>query len=197
MNRTVLGPRDYLVMPWKDGGGSTTQLIMEPPGARISDPFLWRLSSARVEASGAFSAFPGKVRILALLSGAGFTLKVAGSRLHLVDPLRPITFPGELPAEATLLQGPVVDLGLIFDPLRVACALEVLELGGEVPELNLTSTTLDSTLLVFAPEGHLRVDGSPLGPMALLRVEGPLGASFQLRAEGPSIKVVVIRIKAH
>lgn len=38
-----LHPSDYRVMPWKDGGGSTTEIAIEPPGSSLTEPFLWRV----------------------------------------------------------------------------------------------------------------------------------------------------------
>ncbi|MBR7784673.1 HutD family protein, partial [Undibacterium luofuense] len=36
---------DYLTMPWKNGGGSTTELAVFPEQAGL-DQFIWRLSTA-------------------------------------------------------------------------------------------------------------------------------------------------------
>ena len=50
-------------MPWKNGGGETAEIAVSPPGAALDD-FDWRLSMARVETDGPFSAFPGIDRTL-------------------------------------------------------------------------------------------------------------------------------------
>ena len=44
--------------PWKNGGGSTRELVCWPPGAG-TDAFGWRVSVARIAAAGPFSAFAG------------------------------------------------------------------------------------------------------------------------------------------
>src|SRR5512137_1377259 len=106
-------------MPWKSGGGVTTEMAIAPEGATLAETFAWRLSSASVETSGPFSRFPGYLRDLALLDGAGFTLSIGGRTLRLDDFRTPLRFSGDDAATATLLQGPSVDLGLIFDPAQV------------------------------------------------------------------------------
>jgi environmental stress-induced protein Ves len=45
-------------MPWKNGGGETTEIAVFPDGAGLSD-FDWRVSMARVDGDGPFSSFPG------------------------------------------------------------------------------------------------------------------------------------------
>lgn len=188
-----LGPADYRVMPWKDGGGSTTQMAIDPPGATLSDPFLWRLSSARVERAGPFSTFPGMARLLALLSGQGLLLDVAGGpRLRLKHPEKPVAFAGDATVHATIIQGPVVDLGLIYDPARIQADLQVLRLGPDA-----RSQPLGGTTLVVAPEGGVHVDplGVALGPLDLLRLEEAAGGRLGLRGEGSGTPALVITLK--
>ncbi|MFO7483937.1 HutD family protein, partial [Oceanibaculum nanhaiense] len=67
---------DNRPMPWKNGQGTTTEIVVAPAGAGLED-FDWRLSIARMEADAPFSAFPGIVRTLAIVEGAGLTLAVA------------------------------------------------------------------------------------------------------------------------
>ena len=57
----VLRAADYPRMPWKNGGGETAEILVEPAGAPL-DSFDWRLSMARVAADGPFSLFPGVER---------------------------------------------------------------------------------------------------------------------------------------
>ena len=44
--------------PWKNGGGSTTEIAVWPNGAGL-DEFDWRISLATITQSGPFSFFPG------------------------------------------------------------------------------------------------------------------------------------------
>jgi environmental stress-induced protein Ves len=149
-----LRPSDYRLMPWKDGGGSTTELAIEPPGASLGNPFLWRVSSAQVEASGPFSRFPGRARLLTLLEGAGLILDIEGQgRQRLKHPGQVVAFSGDAAASATLIQGPCVDFGVISDPARVKVQLDWLNLTSLA-----TSITLAPTTLLFAPWGPVQVD---------------------------------------
>ena len=63
-------------MPWKNGGGETLEVALFPPGASLDD-FGWRVSMAKVAASGPFSRFTGTDRVLAVLEGE-MKLSVAG-----------------------------------------------------------------------------------------------------------------------
>jgi len=65
--------QDYKTMPWKNGGGSTTELAVFPEGAGL-DEFYWRLSMAQVSSDGAFSHFAQIDRTLAILTGQGLVL---------------------------------------------------------------------------------------------------------------------------
>jgi environmental stress-induced protein Ves len=172
-------PSDYRVMPWKDGGGSTVEMAIEPMGAGLSDPFLWRVSSARVEASGPFSRFPGQARLLMLLEGAGLLLDHGTKgRQRLKHPGQVVAFPGDDAVNATLIQGPCVDFGVISDPRRVKAAMEWLTLG-----MNATSITLAPTTVLFAPWGPIHVDPLKveLGPRDCLCFGRPSG-----EPEGPA-----------
>src|SRR5664279_141983 len=111
-----LRPADYRLMPWKNGGGSTAEIAIVPAGADLSERFLWRVSSTRVEASGPFSRFPGQARSLLLLEGAGLLLTIEGKgRQRLKHPGQVVTFAGDDAVDATLIQGPCMDFGLIHD----------------------------------------------------------------------------------
>ncbi len=149
-----LRPSDYRVMPWKDGGGRTTEIAIEPAGAGLSEPFLWRVSSAEVAGSGPFSRFPGRARLLTLLEGPGLILDIEGQgRQRLKHPGQVVTFAGDAAVHATPIQGPCVDFGVISDPGRVAATLQWLNLGADA-----TSITLAPTTLLYAPWGRVQVD---------------------------------------
>ena len=184
-----LHPSDYRVMPWKDGGGSTTEIAIEPPGLSLTEPFLWRVSSARVEVSGSFSRFPGYERTLVLLEGNGLLLDIEGKgRQRLKELWKSVTFSGDDAVNATLIQGHCLDFGVISDPLRVKVDVQVLLLGPDA-----TSLTLAPTTLLFSPSGWVHVDAleTSLGPLDTLRLESD-GTKLGLRAPLRGTPLVVV-----
>ena len=104
--------------PWKNGGGSTTEIAIEPAGATLHN-FDWRLSLATIAHSGPFSHFPGVDRSLALLDGPGLTLDIAGNRYVLLEGDAPISFAGEADALATVHDAPSLDFNIMTR--REAC----------------------------------------------------------------------------
>ena len=109
----LLSPADYRRMPWKNGGGRTTEIAAHPPASAI-DAFTWRASVADVSRDGPFSAFPGVERTLVLLDGAGMRLADGGGSIDLVARYEPYAFAGEQALECTLVAGPVRDFNLMI-----------------------------------------------------------------------------------
>jgi uncharacterized protein len=100
-------------VPWKNGGGSTTEIMIEPPGAQFND-FDWRISLATISQDGPFSLFPGVDRTLVLVEGPGMMLDVDESRRFVLgeeDTI--IEFPGEAAIRATLGGGPTIDFNVM------------------------------------------------------------------------------------
>jgi environmental stress-induced protein Ves len=109
----IVRAADCRVMPWKNGGGTTTEIAVHPEGAGLGD-FLWRVSMASVESEGPFSAFPGIDRTLTILGGEGIRLSVDGQEAVVLTPgSPPFAFAGDVPASATLIGGPVRDLNVM------------------------------------------------------------------------------------
>lgn len=80
---------------WKNGGGETAEVLCHPAGAAFDD-FDWRISTARVDRSGPFSAFPGVDRVLTVLEGDTMVLTFAeGSRIDTSPTSGPHPFSGE------------------------------------------------------------------------------------------------------
>ena len=65
----VFRSADHAFSPWKNGGGTTAEIAIGPPGATL-DAFDWRISMARVASDGPFSSFPGVDRTLSIIDGA-------------------------------------------------------------------------------------------------------------------------------
>lgn len=122
-------------MPWRNGGGSTTEITIAPEGAGLSgERFLYRVSIADVTSDGPFSRFEGYDRHIMLLAGAGMTIDCgAHGRLALTTPCEPHAFSGDWDVAGTLVAGPVRDFNVIVDRARASSTLDVRRV--EAPEL--------------------------------------------------------------
>lgn len=101
---------DQPPQPWRNGGGLTRELLLWP-----AQPASWqlRVSVARIDRSGPFSAFPGVQRWFIVLDGAGVVLTTAAWRLKLDAQSEPCCFDGASPPDCTLVDGPTNDLNLM------------------------------------------------------------------------------------
>ena len=158
----VLRAESYRSMPWKNGGGVTTEIIVSPVGAGLDD-FDWRVSMAKVESGGPFSSFAGIDRTLSVLEGEGIILSIADkvpARLDNASP--PLPFPADVSTDATLIDGPIVDLNVMTRRGRCSHSVERIELFG-VTDID----TRAETILLFSLHGGVGVDASShiqLGP---------------------------------
>ncbi len=98
---------------WKNGGGTTRELLAWPGPA----DWVFRLSVAEVQADGPFSGFAGVQRWFAVLSGAGVRLRLGALAPHEVQVLTPASSPfcfdGALPVDCTLMDGATQDFNLM------------------------------------------------------------------------------------
>lgn len=109
----ILRSADYKTMPWKNGGGVTVEIAVYPQDASVS-AFNWRISMATVAEDGPFSIFPGIDRTLSIVEGNGMTLEIAGNDpVPLTIASDPLPFPADVPVDAHLTNGSIVDLNIM------------------------------------------------------------------------------------
>jgi environmental stress-induced protein Ves len=157
---TILGPDSFLAMPWRNGLGTTIELLKQD--LPEDGGFAWRLSMAEVTTDGEFSNFSGYDRTLLLLVGKGLTLDCAGARQQLDKPLQAARFRGEDPTFATLHDGPVKDFNIMTQ--RQHCAAVV------ISALHPDESTIDvdtDILLVYAVDSELELSGAGLDNLNL------------------------------
>ncbi|WP_019067690.1 HutD/Ves family protein [Streptomyces hokutonensis] len=142
-------------VPWKNGGGVTREIAAWPEGSGMDD-FAWRVSLAEVGADGPFSAFPDVDRTLTVVEGAGMDLTVGGTRVLVNSPYVPSDFRGDLPTDGRLLDGPVVNLNVMWRRGAVATAPTVAVVRGRL--------RVCAGALVVALDGTAEVAGLTLGP---------------------------------
>ncbi|TIU80633.1 MAG: HutD family protein, partial [Mesorhizobium sp.] len=179
------------VMPWKNGGGTTTEIAVSPDGAGLED-FDWRISMARVETSGPFSSFAGVDRTLSVLEGDGIMLDIAARPPARLTPASaPLPFPGDVPTRATLMGGPITDLNVMSRRGCIGHTVERLPVSGEV---EIRST--DGTTIILPVGGGVTVltdTAASLGPLDALVLDQQ-SQKLRLQPEGHEL-IFVIRLR--
>ncbi|TPN01273.1 HutD family protein [Mesorhizobium sp. B2-1-3A] len=186
----ILRAADYRVMPWKNGGGTTTEIAVSPDGAGLDD-FDWRVSMARVEGSGPFSTFAGIDRTLSVLEGEGIVLDIAGLPAARLTPAsRPFSFPADQPTSAALIAGPITDLNVMTRRGRKLHSVERLVISRPAEIATQAASTL---ILCHKGEAAFPEAGSiRLGPLDTLLL-GPDASALRIEAARDTT-VFVIRI---
>jgi uncharacterized protein len=109
----IIRAGDCKTTPWKNGGGSTTEIAIGPAGASLEN-FDWRVSMARVASDGPFSDFAGIDRTLAVVKGNGLVLTIGkDAPVTLSSGSDPVSFPGDTPTSARLTAGEITDLNVM------------------------------------------------------------------------------------
>ena len=110
-----LTDNDFIQMPWRNGGGFTTELFLIEDSSGKS-PFLFRLSKAWVNHPGPFSFFPGIDRTVLLIQGSGLRLDFSETDSFLLHKdSAPLHFKGEDKIECTLVEGPCLDFNVMVN----------------------------------------------------------------------------------
>lgn len=176
--------------PWKNGGGTTREIAVWPPGAGM-DAFAWRVSVADIVADGPFSAFPGIDRQIALLEGAGVHLQAHDdSFCHKLTAIgEPFGFAGDTAVHATLVEGPTRDFNVMAR--RGVCHADV-ALQRQPFEVE----TGNDAVMVFVIRGEWRsADGLSLRDgEGLLVSAGAGGASGRLALAPAEISALCLRV---
>jgi environmental stress-induced protein Ves len=182
----------YRAVPWRNGGGVTAEIAIEPEGAAVDSRFLWRLSLARIDKSGPFSAFEGYDRTIALVAGAGMVLNFGERGSARVDKvMQPLAFSGEWAPECDLIGGQTEDFNVMTDRARIRHRVEKLEASPTSPR----PLTPGPTLAVFAPAGgDLVIDGQKLRLGARDTAIADGAESVTLISRGPALGIGLFSI---
>lgn len=155
-------------MPWRNGGGTTTELVRRPAAG---DEFDWRLSVAEVSAPGPFSRFDGIDRILVLLTGDGMDLEFPSGTVALRPPYGHLRFAGEDDVSATPVSGPTTDLNLMWRRDRWDADVGWMEAPCRVD----AAATAGAHVVVFVADGAARLpSGEVLGRGDVVERSGSL-----------------------
>ncbi|CAH0446968.1 Protein Ves [Ralstonia syzygii subsp. syzygii] len=175
----LLLPETMRRMPWKNGGGITTEIAIAPPGATL-DAFDWRISTARVEAAGPFSHFAGIDRSLSVIAGGCLTLHRAdGEAVTLAPGGASVCFAGEAEIHATL-DAPLSDFNVMTRRGAWAHQADTLAMAaGERRALQPVQPGMQ--WMIYCAQGRLSVGVPDARAMPV-----PQGAAIWLDAPGGS-----------
>lgn len=143
----------YRETPWKNGGGTTAEVLTSPAGASLDD-FDWRISMASIDRDGPFSSFPGIDRVLVLLTGVRLDLRIGVDEPACLTHDAPVArFTGEEPVYASLPRGPVTDFNIMARRNRCRARLNRIALNG----VKRLGREQDVTIVFLAHGGPLRI----------------------------------------
>lgn len=174
----LIKSKSYRRMPWKNGGGETIEIAVSPAGAGIAD-FDWRVSMARVESDGPFSAFPEIDRTLTVLGGKGIELTLDGQAPICIQG-EPRSFPGDVVAQARLLDGPITDLNVMTRRGRLIHRVRPISASGIVDFV-----VRSPTALLYCHKGAVSVGDEYADPFELVA-----GDSLLIEAQPNSLRLV-------
>jgi environmental stress-induced protein Ves len=183
----IIRSTDYPARPWKNGGGTTRDIVVSPPGASLDD-FDWRLSLAHVDRDGPFSRFDAVDRTLVLLSGA-MTLHERDRRIELVRN-EPLAFEGERAIEAKVGSGATLDFNVMSRRGRTRHSVR----RESFSEATNIEASLGSTIILFALEPGLIVEGERLDvhDTAIITVQRALVAATYSAVTALVVEIVDI-----
>lgn len=192
MRVTSLGPTDYKRMPWKNGGGSTLELLQDPVP---EGGFNWRISIADVGTSGPFSTFEGIDRQIMLVSGNGMVLSFGQQAPPTVvaKPLKPVAFKGEWVTDCRLIDGVIQDFNVMVRRDWGAAAVNGFDL---VKDQRLT-LAVAPLVIMHLLSGSVEGSGSTLRDGTTLRLDSDKPELIALSTLSPQARLIVISLKAH
>ena len=167
MPAQILRESERDLVPWKNGLGTTAEILISPADATL-DTFDWRLSIADVTSFAAFSPLPGIDRTLVPILGGGIRLVIDGDETA-AELYEPVRFSGEADVSGGPLGDPCRDLNLMVRRGASSGSLRIERVTDPIKlELSATAegaapaTTSATTIVAVVLAGSVVVGGSAL-----------------------------------
>ena len=121
---------EHRAMPWANGLGTSYEVASD---RNADGEWTWRVAIAPVVLDGPFSVMPGVDREMVVIEGNGMVLNVDSESVK-CEPGQVVRFFGDSVTIASLVDGPVVDLGLMTVRDSVIGSMVVTADAGDVIE---------------------------------------------------------------
>ncbi|MEQ9491193.1 MAG: HutD family protein [Alphaproteobacteria bacterium] len=183
MSVCKITPDDHIVMPWKNGEGTTRQIATGGNDPDTGD-WGWRVSIAAVERDGAYSEFPGVDRLTTVVVGNGTDLFHPDGSTIALNPFQPTLIPSDVALWGFLRDEPIVNLNVMTRQGRYTATAEIMD----GPQERTVETAPSGVLLVYGLGGKcsLQSDGGDTVAAAegeTLVIEGKGCSGFTLIIE--------------
>jgi environmental stress-induced protein Ves len=190
----ILRAADRAAVPWKNGGGLTREVAVQPPGSDFAS-FDWRVSLAEVRQGGPFSVFPQIDRLMAVIGGRLELTIAGGAPVTLSAESPPCEFAGDVPAYAEPLETPVSDLNVMTRRGRCAAQLRRCRAATSL----VLPLEADATLLLaLAPLSvHAASIAASLAPLDGVRFGAQPGGCVTAACAGAALDLWLIEIHSH
>ena len=123
--------KDLIMMPWKNGGGMTTEIARGGKRTKNSD-WGWRVSIAVVETNGPFSIFRGIERTMSIIEGNGMDLNSPDGGSFTLSLFKIAKFDGETVLKGRLRHGSVKNFNVMVDRNLFDAYLEIINTRTQV-----------------------------------------------------------------
>ena len=192
----LLSSAHYVTTAWKNGRGTTTEILREPEAGSGFD-FDWRVSVADVVEDGPFSTFPGIDRGIVVVEGEGMDLTMGPEMQHRLAPLEPFAFEGERAVTGRLINGPVRDFNVMVRRGFFRFDLDVLR---DVRQFGLPQM-MGELLMLHVVDGHWHGEAGKLTTYDLttqqtLCLNYDRGASYVFDGDGIAVMVRVRPVRS-
>jgi len=177
--------------PWKNGGGITWTVAMDPQDGSMEN-FSWRLSLAQVGVAGPFSHFAEVDRILAVVEGR-LLLRIDGTERRLGAADGCLAFGGEDPVWGAPEGEAALDLNLMLRRGRCSGAIRHLPTLGTPsagPDISPAITTI---VMVFTGPGSVEDEegGVEVGYLDAIQVAAPDFGALRISSPSPAYRVEI------
>lgn len=166
----LIDPATFRTVPWKNGGGTATDIaVAEDPAGTV-----WRIGTAAILRDGPFSDYEGVTRTFTIIEGPGVHLDIPGEGTRTLDRDQPTRFAGAPAPFCRLREGQAATAFNLLTRDGAAGGDVAILTGGKRHDLPLVDV-----LILFALEGDWSLDLA--GSLANV----PAGWAGEVRADGP------------
>ncbi len=181
------------VVPWKNGGGTTTELSQGSAIASGQD-WSWRISIADVEKSGPFSIFAGIDRITCVVDGDGMDLRHEDGSVVALEPSQPVAYDGGASVLGELRNTPIRNFNVMVDRRFFRSAMSIVQ----GPDTVTVQTAYGKTMFIHMLHGQCSVTpadrpSDTLNTLESLVVEDHGEVRVQLE---PTARAAIVHLEA-